>query len=550
MVSYFSGSVKPVRVSRTPCKFFAAGNCRKGQSCTFTHGEDDRRGESGSELPEVGGELPELGGELDSQLLELSRELGGELPEDNAGDELDAELLKLLESGGELGGELLEEPAFAWGPERRSHERLETKRTLCKFFQEGTCRRGNSCGFAHGEEEIGQVIEPSRTLSLSSGAAVPATHIGGAGVASSKKRTACKFWLAGKCKSGTHCTFAHGEHRIAKAIEPPAVDIKRTLCKFFAEGACAKGSACGFAHGEEELGTPVDAIAGFQGVKRTMCKFFLQGGCDRGELCGWAHGENEIGEVIPAASEQRQGRVKSDRPTSRSYTSGQYALEVAAAPPVDEECYAQEAVDEEEVIPAAVEEWQGPATPDRPPSRSYTSGQYALEVAAAPSVDEEYLAQAAEELDRRHLQQQQQQQQQYSQPRRFHEQPRAALANERPSFTSRVKRTMCRFFLKGDCSKGRQCGYAHGEEDLGKPIYSAPGGAPPAAFWSGATPVPAKSRASSVATPVAAAKRAMCAYWEEGRCKKGDACEFAHGEREMLFFMAGHVAAKRARVAP
>eukprot|EP00971_Amphidinium_carterae_P212534 4217797-Amphidinium_carterae.1 len=32
------------------------------------------------------------------------------------------------------------------------------KRTLCKFWQQGSCDRGAACGFAHGDEEIGMPI--------------------------------------------------------------------------------------------------------------------------------------------------------------------------------------------------------------------------------------------------------------------------------------------------------------------------------------------------------------------------------------------------------
>lgn len=30
-----------------------------------------------------------------------------------------------------------------------------TKRTICKFWQEGSCTRGSECTWAHGEEELG-----------------------------------------------------------------------------------------------------------------------------------------------------------------------------------------------------------------------------------------------------------------------------------------------------------------------------------------------------------------------------------------------------------
>jgi len=38
------------------------------------------------------------------------------------------------------------------------------RRTICKFWQEGKCSRGVGCTFAHGEQEIGTMAEPSRRL--------------------------------------------------------------------------------------------------------------------------------------------------------------------------------------------------------------------------------------------------------------------------------------------------------------------------------------------------------------------------------------------------
>merc|ERR1719494_372136 len=32
------------------------------------------------------------------------------------------------------------------------------KRTLCKFFEAGTCTKDTNCGFAHGDEELGQPV--------------------------------------------------------------------------------------------------------------------------------------------------------------------------------------------------------------------------------------------------------------------------------------------------------------------------------------------------------------------------------------------------------
>eukprot|EP00913_Durusdinium_trenchii_P000281 g255.t1 len=112
------------------------------------------------------------------------------------------------------------------------------------------------------------------------------------------KRTICKFWEQGSCTRGADCTFAHGSADLAEVNggrvhqeSVAAVGTKRTICKFWLEGACTKGAVCSFAHGEEEIGP--------NGVKRTICKFWEQGTCTKGGECTWAHGHEELGAAIP-----------------------------------------------------------------------------------------------------------------------------------------------------------------------------------------------------------------------------------------------------------
>jgi hypothetical protein len=62
------------------------------------------------------------------------------------------------------------------------------KTKLCSFFQEGRCRRGDACGFAHSMDEL--EVTPNLT-----------------------KTSICLAWKEGVCpNSSTTCRFAHGKH--------------------------------------------------------------------------------------------------------------------------------------------------------------------------------------------------------------------------------------------------------------------------------------------------------------------------------------------------
>ena len=52
-------------------------------------------------------------------------------------------------------------------------------------------------------------------------------------------------------------------------------------------------------------------------------------------------------------------------------------------------------------------------------------------------------------------------------------------------------------------------------------------------LWAG-NPVDAAARAhrEAIGVKVPDVRRAPCKFWSEGRCKRGEACSFAHGEVE------------------
>jgi len=59
----------------------------------------------------------------------------------------------------------------------------------------------------------------------------------------------CRFYEEGKCKHGTKCSFAHSEDALRDAPDL----TKTLLCKDFPLGYCTAGDSCCFAHSPEDL---------------------------------------------------------------------------------------------------------------------------------------------------------------------------------------------------------------------------------------------------------------------------------------------------------
>jgi hypothetical protein len=87
---------------------------------------------------------------------------------------------------------------------------------LCRFFQQGRCRNGDSCTFEH-------PTTTTRTPQL------------------------CIFFQKGTCKYGTACRDAHdtGASGAPKAKDPRSI----IPCTFFLRNACNMGALCPYSHG-------------------------------------------------------------------------------------------------------------------------------------------------------------------------------------------------------------------------------------------------------------------------------------------------------------
>jgi len=290
---------------RTICRFWKEGHCKDGEQCTWAHGEH------------------ELGQQVPWAPAPTSRAAQRASPYPTAQHQSGAGLYKALPASLAAGFSAGFSGGYAAGPVRRAPLALAgggqagpagaaPRRTVCRFWLEGFCKDGAQCTWAHGEHEIGTMPGAPETAGLAS-----------------TKRTICKFFQDGFCERGSSCGFAHGAHEIGQPVpgangygvqRPSAVNFfaepagpvttKRTLCKFFQDGHCKSGSACGFAHGAHEIGQAVPGASGYgvqwpsavkaapPATRRTMCRFNEQGRCERGDSCTFAHHEWQLGTPI------------------------------------------------------------------------------------------------------------------------------------------------------------------------------------------------------------------------------------------------------------
>merc|ERR1719428_1239611 len=99
------------------------------------------------------------------------------------------------------------------------------------------------------------------------------------------KTKICDFYLAGKCRYGKSCTFAHSVNDLQ--LQPNLAKTK--LCnEFRSERGCPLGNSCPFAHGQTELRSTKDFF------KTSPCIWYRKGNCKNGTNCRFAHGEEEL----------------------------------------------------------------------------------------------------------------------------------------------------------------------------------------------------------------------------------------------------------------
>ena len=151
---------------------------------------------------------------------------------------------------------------------------------LCKFFQQGQCRKGTECPFKH-EAKARSVV--------------------------------CKHWLRGLCKKGDRCEFLH-EYNMKKMPEcwfyvkqgectnPECqylhIDPNSKLkdCAWYARGFCKHGPGCRHKH-----------------VRKAVCPNFVSGFCPLGEHCAYGHPKYEL----PVTGTEANNNTNNDEPHFR-----------------------------------------------------------------------------------------------------------------------------------------------------------------------------------------------------------------------------------------
>jgi len=112
------------------------------------------------------------------------------------------------------------------------HDFYKTK--LCPLNLLSICIKGNSCTFAHSEEELREAPNLIKTK-------------------------LCGPYMKGYCKFGDRCCFAHGERELRSTPDL----YKTAICNLWKQGKCPSGHTCRFAHGIDDL-RPAPAFPKFK----------------------------------------------------------------------------------------------------------------------------------------------------------------------------------------------------------------------------------------------------------------------------------------------
>lgn len=170
-------------------------------------------------------------------------------------------------------------------------------RTICQFWQQGNCKNGDLCTWAHGEGELGALAPANphaaaavwNSPSFNPYPSAPKGYGKGAG-----KSPMPAFKGMGKLGAPFGGKGFGGFGPITGgAGSSSSGGVKRTICQFFQQGTCKNGATCTWAHGDEELGQAQFTPGSRGNEKKTMCKFWLENNCSKGDGCTWAHGEDE-----------------------------------------------------------------------------------------------------------------------------------------------------------------------------------------------------------------------------------------------------------------
>ncbi|CAJ1373703.1 unnamed protein product [Effrenium voratum] len=130
-----------------------------------------------------------------------------------------------------------------WQPQAGAAE------VLCKYFEQGRCKWGKFCAFAHGSRELVRIEDGVKTLLgkyFDQG-----NSILGSCISACESKTLVS--PASEIKPEQQKPKPTTSEELQKQPHDPS--YKTQLCEYFPSGRCVKGEDCTYAHGEEDLRT-------------------------------------------------------------------------------------------------------------------------------------------------------------------------------------------------------------------------------------------------------------------------------------------------------
>ena len=174
------------------------------------------------------------------------------------------------------------------------------KTAMCTSYP--SCKHGDRCNFAHGDDELRQLDE---TILVLDPTLFPFF-----------KTTMCRDFP--DCNRGDRCQFAHCQDELrvhglgvltssTDAAKFDASSFKTSLCKSFSkDGVCSFGNRCSFAHGHDEL-------------QVAPCKNFP--GCKYGRNCKFSHSHLHRGSCCKSPNSDTLSQADSEHHSNiSSYT--------------------------------------------------------------------------------------------------------------------------------------------------------------------------------------------------------------------------------------
>lgn len=130
------------------------------------------------------------------------------------------------------------------------------KTKLCDTFgQYNKCKFGDKCQYAHGIQEL-RTIKDNINSPVLCTEDVLTTYQREAPFNRTRsayyKTRICNPFEDGYCKDGDECQYAHGRNELRNDIRRKIPEKYRTvICKFYLRGNCKNGNECNYRHAEK-----------------------------------------------------------------------------------------------------------------------------------------------------------------------------------------------------------------------------------------------------------------------------------------------------------